>query len=133
MPSPFHVDNIGALGHLLSTGFGFIIEVLTEYLPAGTAVKYSSAVDREWHGAHAFVFAFFGKEWPERDALLLPTPGQERCRVFFAAWLAGSSSTRFVFFRFFWIFALCILESSYSSRSVTQRQHLVPPNWAMNN
>lgn len=65
LSSPFHVDNIRALGHLLSTGFGFIIEVLTEYLPAGTAVKYSSAVDREWHGAHAFVFAFFGKEWPE--------------------------------------------------------------------
>lgn len=29
--------------------------------------------------------------------------------------------------------SLCILESSYSPPSVTQRQHLVPPNWAMNN
>lgn len=29
--------------------------------------------------------------------------------------------------------SLCIPESSYISPSVTQRQHLVPPNWAMNN
>lgn len=73
-------------GTLFVHRFGFIIEVLTEYLPAGTEVKYSSAVDREWHGAHAFVFAFFGKEWPERVAVLSRLrSGTLAC--FFAAWL----------------------------------------------
>lgn len=65
--------------------FGFIIEVLTEYLPAGAAVKYSSAVDREWHGRTP-LYSLSLVKIGLNETRSSPDSRQERWHVF-AAWL----------------------------------------------